>query len=233
MLGSRHFGEIHSRQISRNLPAKKISPMPRGIGVLASYCIAAEDQQSHCQGRIGPKWSGWVLWNQPKWKAWKYHPLFVSYIRSENPIRTLLQGLLFSEAFAGVKNNIHAEDMSFHKWTWKSLLQIFFRRVQNDPGSFEHSKTLFCPLELDCFDVFSSKKIIGYWWWFRNPANHLEIYKTLWIVGYVPYKLVQDFFHQKYPITLDIQANTSWGERCLIGVWSSHTSLEGGPGCLG
>ena len=52
VLGQVHFVTNFQGTLPAEFPsAQKISPMPRGIGVLASHCIAAEDQQSHCQGR--------------------------------------------------------------------------------------------------------------------------------------------------------------------------------------
>ena len=61
--------------------------MPRGIGVLASHCIAAEDQQSHCQGRgFRQNWAKIVALSAVKptqMKGLEVPPLCVSYIGSE------------------------------------------------------------------------------------------------------------------------------------------------------
>ena len=37
-----------------------------------------------------------------------------------------------------------------------------------------------------------------YCWWFRNPKQPPGMYQTLKVIGYLPYQLVQDFFHQHY-----------------------------------
>ena len=66
-----------------------------------------------------------------------------------------------------------------------------------------------------------------------NPKQPPGMYKTLWRMEYLPYQLVQDFFHQPYPkrvhifqsIILDIQPLV-FGDVCHTGFPQQYSRID-------
>ena len=69
------------------------------------------------------------------------------------------------------------------------------------------------------FNTYTDTLKLTYCWWFRNPKQPPGMYKRLWILGYLLHQLVQDFFHQQYPVSP--QKKRDRFKRKWI-IWSNH-----------
>ena len=128
--------------------------------------------------KIGVPQNGWFIIENPvKWMIWGYpyfrkHPYIrYMYIYSYLHFRSPQYQLPVFES---------TKDRALPSWAldlvWRSL------DVWRDMGLF-WSTAAWAP---------------WYCWWFRNPKQPPGMYKTLQIMGYLLYQLVQDFFHQPY-----------------------------------
>ena len=104
------------------------------------------------------------------------------------------QGLFKIRMQSWLNSNVQITFLNF------SLL-LLVQRVSNLFVTALHSeKTISSSLKNAAWETIF---LLGFGLWIssavdgRNPAPP-GMYETLWIMGYVPYQLVQDFFHQQY-----------------------------------